>query len=323
MGDGWSIAWRVHDAQFWGVPQRRRRIALVADFRGYTAPEILFERNRLSRNSEESEKERERTSSVAEECPRGTDTAVVFNGETVTSVQNQTNPHPGDPCHTLGSTGAGRCICVRERCGCDGGGKGVLVQEDKTGTLRSDGYDQFVFSFQGLGQYKQSEVASTIKQRDYKDATDLCVAGFKSKESAKSYSIDYHHEKSPTLSSLSYDKSVVQNDMIRRLTPLEDERLQGFPDNWTNIGFYIKKGKRRKSTDAVRYFAIGNSIAIPFWRWMLSRLIKKCKERTMASLFDGIGGFPLIWNGLGGKTIWASEIEAFPIAVTKYHFGDE
>ncbi len=44
MGDGWSIAWRVLDAQFWGVPQRRRRIALVADFRGISAPEILFVR---------------------------------------------------------------------------------------------------------------------------------------------------------------------------------------------------------------------------------------------------------------------------------------
>ena len=45
MGDGWSIAWRVFDAQFWGVPQRRRRIALVADFGGQSAPEILFERS--------------------------------------------------------------------------------------------------------------------------------------------------------------------------------------------------------------------------------------------------------------------------------------
>ena len=52
LGDGWSIAWRIHDAQFWGVPQRRRRIALVADFGGHTAPEILFERKGLSRDSE-------------------------------------------------------------------------------------------------------------------------------------------------------------------------------------------------------------------------------------------------------------------------------
>lgn len=52
MGDGWSIAWRVLDAQFWGVPQRRRRIALVADFGGQSAPEILFVRKSLSGDSE-------------------------------------------------------------------------------------------------------------------------------------------------------------------------------------------------------------------------------------------------------------------------------
>jgi DNA (cytosine-5)-methyltransferase 1 len=61
MGDGWSIAWRVHDAQFWGVPQRRKRIALVADFGGATAPEILFERESVSRDSAESGETRENT----------------------------------------------------------------------------------------------------------------------------------------------------------------------------------------------------------------------------------------------------------------------
>ena len=50
LGDGWSIAWRVHDAQFWGVPQRRKRVALVADFGGLTAPEICFERKGMRRN---------------------------------------------------------------------------------------------------------------------------------------------------------------------------------------------------------------------------------------------------------------------------------
>ena len=52
VGDGYSVAWRVHDAQFWGVPQRRRRIALVADFGGESAPEILFERDSVSGDSE-------------------------------------------------------------------------------------------------------------------------------------------------------------------------------------------------------------------------------------------------------------------------------
>ena len=57
MGDGWSIAWRVHDAQFWGVPQRRKRIALVADFGGGNAPKILFEQQSLHGHFESGEQE--------------------------------------------------------------------------------------------------------------------------------------------------------------------------------------------------------------------------------------------------------------------------
>ena len=66
MGDGWSIAWRIHDAQFWGVPQRRKRIALVADFGGRSAPEILFVRKGLSRDTEPSFQEGEGTSGDSE-----------------------------------------------------------------------------------------------------------------------------------------------------------------------------------------------------------------------------------------------------------------
>ena len=55
----WSIAWRLHDAQFWGVPQRRKRIALVADFGGLSAPEILFERQGLRWDSEQGAEERQ------------------------------------------------------------------------------------------------------------------------------------------------------------------------------------------------------------------------------------------------------------------------
>ena len=89
MGNGWSIAWRVHDAQFWGVPQRRKRIALVADFGGDTAPEILFERESVRRDFEESGKERENTSDNA--------------------------GHSSAP--------TGRAISFQERAGCPGGGQ--------------------------------------------------------------------------------------------------------------------------------------------------------------------------------------------------------
>lgn len=111
---------------------------------------------------------------------------------------------------------------------------------------------------------------------------------------------------------------------VRRLTPLECERLQGFPDGWTDIGEYTdSKGKKRQTTDSARYKALGNSIALPFWK-VLARRISAQYDRdiTMGSLFDGIGGFPLAFEHCGGKAVWASEIEDFPIAVTKKHFPE-
>ena len=72
MGDGWPIAWRVHDAQFWGVPQRRKRISLVADFGGQSAPEILFISKGLSGDSEPS---REEGQDVTSDTERGTNPA--------------------------------------------------------------------------------------------------------------------------------------------------------------------------------------------------------------------------------------------------------
>lgn len=117
---------------------------------------------------------------------------------------------------------------------------------------------------------------------------------------------------------------------VRRLTPLECERLQGYPDGWTDIGDWTdSKGKTHKGeSDAPRYKALGNSIALPFWEWMAERMVKQLKtdgveHPTMASLFDGIGGFPLVYSRCGCEPIWASEIEEFPIAVTKIRFPEE
>ena len=117
--------------------------------------------------------------------------------------------------------------------------------------------------------------------------------------------------------------------VVRRLTPLECERLQGYPDGWTDIGSWTDtKGKKHKLSDRPRYEALGNSIALPFWEWMAERMISQLKadgtdEPTMASLFDGIGGFPLVYSRHGCEPVWASEIEEFPIAVTKKHFPEQ
>ena len=151
------------------------------------------------------------------------------------------------------------------------------------------------YQMQGFGDYNAGEVASSCKQRDFKDSTDLVCA-------------------------------VVRTVMIvRRLTPMECERLQGYPDGWTDIGEWMdSKGKRHKDADSPRYKALGNSIALPFWDFLAKRISAQylCPV-TMGSLFDGIGGFPLVFERHNGKGAarWASEIEEFPIAVTKLRFG--
>lgn len=119
----------------------------------------------------------------------------------------------------------------------------------------------------------------------------------------------------------------VQNMVVRRLTPMERERLQGYPDGWTDIGEWMdSKGKRHKDADSPRYKALGNSIALPFWDFLAKRISAQyLRPVTMGSLFDGIGGFPLVFerhNG-NGTARWASEIEEFPIAVTKLRFRED
>ena len=113
--------------------------------------------------------------------------------------------------------------------------------------------------------------------------------------------------------------------VVRRLTPWECERLQDFPDHWTDIGEWTdSKGKiHKESSDSSRYKALGNSIALPFWKWLARRICAQYeREVTIGSLFDGIGGFPLSFEKAGAKAVWASEIEEFPIAVTKRHFPE-
>lgn len=116
--------------------------------------------------------------------------------------------------------------------------------------------------------------------------------------------------------------------IVRRLTPTECERLQGYPDGWTDLGSWIdSKGKTHKDADTPRYKALGNSIALPQWYYVLGGIADRLPEdATLGSLFDGIGGFPYVWAQLhaGRKElcVWASEIEEFPIAVTKKWFPE-
>ena len=111
---------------------------------------------------------------------------------------------------------------------------------------------------------------------------------------------------------------------VRRLTPLECERLQGMPDDWSKYGV-DENGKVYELSDSARYRIQGNGIATPFWRWLLLRISAQYERpATLGSLFDGQGSFPMIWENINGKgtAVWSSEIEKNAEAVARYHFPD-
>lgn len=130
-----------------------------------------------------------------------------------------------------------------------------------------------------------------------------------------------------TINTIDRHAVVAPPGVARRLTPLECEHLQGYPDGWTDIPVYIdSKGRARKATDTARYKALGNSIALPCAEYVLQGILDQLgRGATLGSLFDGIGGFPLIWETISGPRTarWASEIEDFPLAVTAHHFEEK
>ena len=235
-------------------------------------------------------------------APSGTNqtpAVMAFDTTQITSKENGSQPGFGKPCHTLNANVHVPCVALDMTHACD------VIREcgEQVPALQArmeTGGNQVPLTYQmnGFGDYRAAEVASSCKQRDFKDGTDLAITHM----------------------------------VVRRLTPMECERLQGFPDGWTDIGDWVKTDKRGReikvkgSADSPRYKALGNSIALPFWDWMLRRMARYLPEgATLGSLFDGIGGFPLCFERIHGKGTarWASEIEQFPIAVTKKHFSEE
>jgi DNA (cytosine-5)-methyltransferase 1 len=247
FGRFYHVAWRVLDAQYFGVPQRRKRVFIVGCLAasGRSPIEVLFERDGDHWNPPARPKTREGATAVA---------------------------------GTLSASGSGTA---------------------RTGNSRSE-LDMLVtpYTLQSFGEYAELNVASTMRARDGKDATDLIavsldcrnlqsggdLSGTLQAKPSGGYSLNYinpvvflpnasaaadtvaaSNTTSPTLKSSgngSQVPAVTVQTGVRRLTPTECERLQGFPDGWTD-GF----------SDTRRYFWLGNAVATPVGKWIAERVL--------------------------------------------------
>ena len=484
-GNGWSLAWRQLDSQYFGVAQRRKRIALILDLGGQRAGEILFERTSLSRHPDPCIPAWKEVTGLTANRPAGND-RVVGAGCCCKSGRDagcgRTETDRAGKSEAAERTSSDKCCeaaayTLKIRSGCAGGGKGALVQTEKTGTL-STLQDQTLFQLiqeptycisgnmvdratkqngMGVGEnisftmdtvnrhavaygiqeerpeqpviLESNQVHATVSQTGicptlpasmglgggyvpmvtdhpadkpivfenhaqdarYKEAPTCSPTGYDSwgtgggntplvavpgqvtsygigngqahayASKEKSGTLDTMHDaqavaieysgclnpwdtqarrvygEDGTFPALPSRESAGGNQqavlagqrtrwIVRRLTPTECERLQGYPDGWTDIGEWTDtKGKKHKAADSPRYKALGNSIALPQWFWIAQKMKSYMGDGAkLGSLFDGIGGFPLVWEttyGIGTAR-WASEIEEFPIAVTKKHFPE-
>ena len=315
MGDEYSIAWRILDAQFWGVPQRHRRIALVADFAGQSAPEILFKSESVSGYTAESGEARKGTAGSAESGVGG---AICIQGNCIdradTAGCNGRGWRDDDVSYTLNTIDRPAVYDVKNF------NNLVDASPPLTESMYKDPHA--VYDARGNGNGETAPTTTGDHQNRVTDYTAICCKVFREGSFG-----DFVEDGFGTVKAQGgclgggSETFAVLHSTVRRLTPLECERLQGYPDGWTDIGEWTdSKGKKHQATDSARYKALGNSIALPPWRFVCRRICEQYDTPpTMGSLFDGIGGFPLIWREINGadSVPWACEIDEYCKAVTR------
>ena len=308
------IAWRVLDAQFFGVAQRRRRVFVVASARkGFDPAEVLFEFDSVRRDSAP---RRETQKAVAALTARGVGTcgaddnqaqaghliAQCANGDVSHTLKgegfdgSEDGTGRGVPVVAFGGGNTAGHIDVATACTAHGirldfdtetfavhGTQDPDTNRELAHTLgRNNGQENacIAFSYKDNGADATSDLSPTIRAGNHDKShansgqPPAIAYAFKAGQGAKAGGIGYAEEQSPTLTSASSGTNlapaVMHGIAVRRLTPIECERLQGFPDNHTLIGWRGKDAT--ECPDGPRYKAIGNSMAVPVMRWIGERV---------------------------------------------------
>ncbi|HAL6008868.1 TPA: Dam family site-specific DNA-(adenine-N6)-methyltransferase [Escherichia coli] len=288
------IAWRVLDAQFFGVAQRRRRVFVVASARkGFDPAAVLFELDSVRRDSAP---RRETQKAVAALTARGVGTCGADDNQA----------QAGHLIAFGGGNTAGH-IDVATACTAHGirldfdtetfavhGTQDPDTNCELAHTLgRNNGQENacIAFSYKDNGADATSDLSPTIRAGNHDKShansgqPPAIAYAFKAGQGAKAGGIGYAEEQSPTLTSASSGTNlapaVMHGVAVRRLTPIECERLQGFPDNHTLIGWRGKDAA--ECPDGPRYKAIGNSMAVPVMRWIGERIAAALPVEAAAS----------------------------------------
>ena len=282
---GYGFAYRILDAQYFGVAQRRRRVFVVANARSWQrAAAVLFERHSLSGDSAPSRKTGKVTPAISASGTGVSRTG--FNSETefyiptdvaktivhtnnnlsstlqaqnkmavalgepvpydffqITAPVNSQNRSPGDPCHTLARDNAAHATIMQS----------IAIQGTLIGRSENAGPN-------GIGVDEIGSMFTLTK-------TDIHAVAFSCSEVGPTIGSSGPPYSRTGNERVESDALAIQNMQVRRLTPTECERLQGFPDGYTAITY-----KKKPAADGPRYKALGNSMAVPVMAWIGKRI---------------------------------------------------
>jgi DNA (cytosine-5)-methyltransferase 1 len=291
---GYGYAYRILDAQYFGVAQRRRRVFVVGHLGDWRpAASVLFESESLSRDSKPSRTQREGTSSIttnrlvafgeySEDGTASTLKARDYKDATDLIASAVYEYHPadsrvkemGEVCQTMTSrwgTGGGNVPLVQQA---------YSIREDAKANNFSATPLEVSTALKALQPSPQSHHAQTFVAHAFKvrggSPTDTGEqGGVVGRVAGKGYL--GQDEVTYTIGT-SQDQYLFNNLAVRRLTPTECERLQGFPDGYTNIPWR----KKECPPDSARYKALGNSMAVPVMKWLGERINEVNKLKGIA-----------------------------------------